>query len=354
MSTLTSNILIGFDPEKSIGRRHEFSDDDKYYFGNYDPFFIDQNLKIALSKAYRRMEGRTQVFYSPKTPHARTRMTHTIEVKSIASIITKKLGLNNYLAEAIALGHDAGHTPFGHLGERFLTDKLGEKFRHSSFAVIVSEFIEREGRGLNLGYETLQGIYKHSGNLRKFNYSYPQEYFAARIADKVAYIFSDYNDAQRMGYIQNKDKPNPIEKIGQSQRERVKRVLEAIFLESKSKDVLSFKDTDVAKNFMEAYEWMFQNVYHKADKRIDMGVLEKGFQYIQESSFLNSIDPVIVFGLSTEKEINLFSSLWEMNDLNPKKIEGTGIVEVIPCIENVNVKNFHDFPFGEEEFKKAP
>ncbi len=352
---MTINVLEDFQTDETAGRRKKmFLDEDRCYMAQNNPFWVDQNFKIALSKAYRRMEGKTQVFYSPETPYARTRMTHTMEVKSLASIIARNLDLNHHLAEAIALGHDIGHVPFGHLGESFLTDKLGESFRHNAFAVIVAEFIEREGSGLNLSYETLEGIYRHSGNLKKFNYSYPQEYFAARIADKVAYIFSDYNDAQRMGYVQKEDKPNPVEKLGDSQRERVKNVLKSIFLESESKGMLSFKDTDVAKSFMEAYEWMFENVYYEADKRIDMDMLERGFQYIQESPFFNSIDPVIAFGLSTEKEIKLFSSLWEMDDLNPKKIEDTGVVEVIPCIENINIKNFHDFPFSKEEFKKAP
>ena len=348
---MTIQVLEKFDSKGNSGRRRRsFLDEDQYYILNNDPFWVDQNFKIALSKAYRRLEGKTQVFYSPETPHARTRMTHTTEVRSLASTIARNLGLNHYLAEAIALGHDIGHVPFGHLGESFLTDKLGESFRHNAFAVIVAEFIERGSSGLNLCFETLEGIYRHSGDLIEFDYSYPQEYFVARIADKVAYIFSDYNDAQRMGYVKEKDKPNPIEKLGSTQRERVCNVLQAIFSESQSKEYLSFKECDTAKIFMQAYHWMFENVYSEADKRINMDLLEKGFQYIQESSFFNDCNPVIVFGLLTEKEVKLLSSLWEMDDLNPKKIEQTGIAEIVFCTRDIDIDNFYDFPFNKEEF----
>ncbi|MGM0439142.1 MAG: HD domain-containing protein [Patescibacteria group bacterium] len=349
MSSLKT-IASRFNPKETIGRRHNsFLDEDDYYsFEN--SFWIDQNCKLALAKAYRRLEGKTQVFYSPETPHARTRMTHTMEVRSLASAITRNLGLNHYLAEAIALGHDIGHVPFGHLGERFLSEKLGESFRHNAFAIIVAELIERDGFGLNLCYETLEGIYRHSGSLDEFNYNYPQEYFAVRIADKLAYIFSDYNDAQRMGYVKNVNKPNPIEKIGNTQRERVKNVLKSVFKESKERGFLSFEKSDTVKRFKEAYRWMFENVYAKADKRIDTLVLEKGFQYIKNNMLFSKCDPVIVFGLLTEKEVNLFANLLEQDTYNPKEVEDTGIVEVISFANNIEVDDYHSFCFLKEDF----
>ncbi|MFW5962741.1 MAG: hypothetical protein ACOCQR_03900, partial [bacterium] len=200
---------------------------------------------------------------------------------------------------------------------------------------------------------TLEGIYRHSGSLDEFNYNYPQEYFAVRIADKLAYIFSDYNDAQRMGYVKEIDKPNPIEEIGATQRERIKNVLSAIFKESKKRGFLSFEKSNIVKKFKDAYDWMFENVYAKADKRIDTSVLEKGFQYIKNNKFFQDCDPVIVFGLLTEKEVNLFASLFDKNIYNPNKIEDTGIVEVISFANNINIDNYHSFCFLKEDFNSC-
>ncbi len=346
MSSLKLNTRKLARQKSTIGRRRKsYSDQDRLFFSFEDPFWIDQNFKIALSKAYRRMEGKTQVFYSPKTPHARTRMTHTAEVKSLASLITRNLGLNHHLAEAIALGHDIGHVPFGHLGERFLSKKLGKPFRHNAFAVIIAEKLERDGKGLNLCYETLEGIYRHSGKLTKFDYSYPQEYFAVRIADKASYVFSDYNDAKRMGYVKESNKENPIEKLGDNQRERINNVFHAIFEESMKKGKLSFKDSRTAKLFKNAYDWMFEKVYAEADKEIDIMLLERGFEYVRDFDF----DPIIAFGLLTEKEIKYFARL---NHINREEVEATGITEILEGVGDIEVNDFSSFCFKKEDFER--
>ncbi len=333
-----------FNEENTVGRRYSLEDDsDFFYFGLGSPFAVDENQKIVSSKAYRRMENKTQVFYCSGTPYTRTRMTHTIEVVSIASFLAKFLGLNVSLARAIAAGHDIGHVPFGHLGERFLSKKSGKKFRHNAFSVIVAEFIERRCGGLNLSYETLEGIYHHSGDWKNFDYKLPQEYLVVKIADKIAYTVADYNDAIRMGYINEEN--NDFKKLGNTQRSRVRNILQAVIRESGAEERVSFERSEIAKIFSSASNFMFEKVYVEADKCIKLSILEEAYKRIQESEIFLNCDPIIVFALTSEEDINVIAS-------SPEDIilEKVGIKEVLRNIKRIRIEDFTSFPFKKEDF----
>ena len=149
--------------------------------------------RIVHSKSFRRLMHKTQVFLQPEGDHYRTRMTHTLEVSRIAGTITRALGLNEDLAEAIAMGHDLGHTPFGHAGEDVLSQCLGKPFRHNEQSLRVVDILEKDGQGLNLTYEVRMGILGHTGDY------WPEtlEGQAVRRSDQIAYVNHDIDDAIR-------------------------------------------------------------------------------------------------------------------------------------------------------------
>ena len=162
--------------------------------------------RIVHSKAFRRLMHKTQVFLQPEGDHYRTRMTHTLEVARIASTITRALGLNEDLAEAIAMGHDLGHTPFGHAGESTLSECWGKPFRHNELSLRVVDYLEKDGQGLNLTHEVRLGILGHTGD-------YMPETLEGQIvrrSDQIAYVNHDIDDAIRAGILSNDDIPRAI------------------------------------------------------------------------------------------------------------------------------------------------
>lgn len=172
--------------------------------------------RIVHSKAFRRLMHKTQVFLRPEGDHYRTRMTHTLEVARVARTIARALRLNEDLTEAIALGHDLGHTPFGHAGEVALSEALGKPFRHNEQSLRVVDVLEKDGQGLNLSQEVRLGILGHTG-------AYIPETWEGRVvrkSDQIAYINHDIDDAMRAGILTNADIPGDISRIlgGKSQR----------------------------------------------------------------------------------------------------------------------------------------
>ncbi len=175
--------------------------------------------RILHSKAFRRMMHKTQVFLQPEGDHYRTRMTHTLEVARIARTITRALRLNEDLSEAIAFGHDLGHTPFGHAGEVALTEVMGEPFRHNEQSLRVVDLLENGGEGLNLTYEVRMGILGHTRSSRL-----PEtlEGQIVRTSDQIAYINHDIDDAMRAGILTDADIPREISVLlGETHRERI-------------------------------------------------------------------------------------------------------------------------------------
>jgi len=174
--------------------------------------------RIVHSKAFRRLMHKTQVFLQPEGDHYRTRMTHTIEVSRIARTIARALRLNEDLTEAIALGHDLGHTPFGHAGEVALTEITGIPFHHNEQSLRVVDKLEKDGQGLNLTHEVRMGILGHTG------LTIPETWEGqiVRVSDRIAYINHDLDDAIRAGILSEKDIPRDISYIlGESHKERI-------------------------------------------------------------------------------------------------------------------------------------
>ena len=183
------------------------------------PVFQRDRDRILHSKSFRRLMHKTQVFLQPEGDHYRTRMTHTLEVARIARTITRALRLNEDLSEAIAFGHDLGHTPFGHAGEVALTEVMGEPFRHNEQSLRVVDVLEKDGQGLNLTYEVRMGILGHSSHSRM-----PEtlEGQIVRKSDQIAYINHDIDDAMRAGILTNDDIPREISDVlGETHRERI-------------------------------------------------------------------------------------------------------------------------------------
>src|SRR5919106_775415 len=167
------------------------------------PFQLDRD-RIVHSKSFRRLKHKTQVFIAPEGDHYRVRLTHTLEVSQIARTIARALRLNEDLTEAIALGHDLGHTPFGHLGEQALTPYLGRPFRHSEQSLRVVDHLERDGRGLNLTWEVRDGIVNHTWAMPE---PATMEAKVVRFADRLGYVNHDIDDAIRAGLITESDLP---------------------------------------------------------------------------------------------------------------------------------------------------
>jgi dGTPase len=192
------------------------------------PAFQHDRDRILHSKSFRRLKHKTQVFLTPGGDHYRTRLTHTLEVAQIARTMAKALCLNEDLTEAIALGHDLGHTPFGHAGEEVLNEICPGGFRHSAQSLRVVDFLERDGRGLNLTLEVRDGILKHSKGkgdvIPEDSKDVPltHEGRIVRIADIIAYINHDLDDAVRAGLISPQDIPQDCtEELGDSHGKRI-------------------------------------------------------------------------------------------------------------------------------------
>ena len=211
--------------------------------------------RIIHCNAFRRLKHKTQVFLIPKSDHYRTRLTHTLEVSQIARTIARALRLNEDLTEAIALGHDLGHTPFGHDGERTLAKLFKDGFTHYQQSVRVVERIERDGRGLNLTKEVKNGILCHTNMTAD-----TLEGVVVKYADKIAYINHDIEDAIRGGVIRQSDLPEgPLKVLGQSKSDRITTLVCSI-IENSGEEIRYGEEVRAAHD--ELREYMFQNVYY--------------------------------------------------------------------------------------------
>lgn len=213
--------------------------------------------RILHSKAFRRLKGKTQVFLEPEGDHYRNRLTHTLEVSQNARTIAKALRLNEDLTEAIALGHDLGHTPFGHAGERAL-DRISEAgFAHSAQSIRVVERLEKQGEGLNLTKEVRDGIRNHQTKGRPST----MEGKIVRLSDKIAYINHDIDDAIRGKIISEEDIPGEYRDVlGKSTRERLNTLIHDIVIHSEDKDDI-LMSPEVEAAMMGLRKFMFSSVY---------------------------------------------------------------------------------------------
>lgn len=278
--------------------------------------------KIIHCKSFRRLKHKTQVFISPVEDHYRTRLTHTLEVAQIARTIARALRLNEDLAEAIALGHDLGHTPFGHAGEYVLDDILrefyGRRFYHNEQSVRVVEVIEKDGKGLNLCREVIDGIRNHTPDD-------PQpatlEGQIVRLSDRIAYLRHDIEDAIRAGILKEKDLPKkPMRAIG---KKVLDQLVSSIIKNSLGKAKIKM-DKEVQEAMDKLYEFMYKNVYTNPLAKLEEvkipelmrqlfrhyhydAAFQKGFNS-EEGQLQHTID--FIAGMTDRYAINKFEDLF--------------------------------------------
>ena len=235
--------------------------------------------RVVHSKAFRRLMHKTQVFLRPEGDHYRTRMPHTLEVTRIAKTITRALGLNEDLAEAVAMGHDLGHTPFGHAGEAALTACWGKPFRHNEQSLRVVDVLEKDGQGLNLCNEVRMGILGHTG-------PYIPETLEGQIvrrSDQIAYVNHDIDDAIRAGILTPEDIPRDIAAIlGENQRDRINTLVCDMIRTSREAGAICMTPK-VEKGLADLRSFMFERVYHnpiaKGEESKAKAMLQRLFDY---------------------------------------------------------------------------
>ena len=252
--------------------------------------------RIVYSKAFRRLKHKTQVFLLPEGDHYRTRMTHTLEVNRIARTIARALALNEDLTEAIALGHDLGHTPFGHAGERALNKIFPGGFKHYEQSLRVVDILEKDGKGLNLTYEVRDGIRNH----QTIGKPHTLEGKIVRLSDKIAYIHHDMDDAIRGGILTEADVPKEIcEVIGSSPTERLDHFIHDIVTNSMDKDDILMSEP-VAEAMTKIRQFMFERVYKNPIAKSEEGKAEMLMETLYQH-FLKHLDDL------PEEYLNLLS-----------------------------------------------
>ncbi len=245
--------------------------------------------RIIHSKAFRRLMHKTQVFLAPEGDHYRTRLTHTLEVSQVARTIARNLGLNEDLTEAIAMGHDLGHTPFGHNGEMILDSIHPGGFRHNEQSLRVVEVLEStpNRRGMNLTFEVRDGILNHTGDLPAATL----EGQIVKISDRIAYINHDIDDAVRSGVITLEDLPKePIELFGRGHRERINAMVENVVSFSDGReqvqmDPVHWKQLNVLRDFMFANVYRSQKVKREEDLAKIDEVIRSLYEYFLSHSY---------------------------------------------------------------------
>ncbi len=294
------------------------------------PFQRDRD-RIIHSKSFRRLKHKTQVFISPTGDHYRTRLTHTLEVSQIGRTIAMALKLNESLTEAIALGHDLGHTPFGHLGEQALNELSETGFKHYIHSLRVVDKLENEGKGLNLTFEVRDGIIKHSkgfGDIfKKEEMSKTLEGQIIRYSDIIAYVNHDIDDAIRAGMIKEEEIPSRLIKIfGKTKRERINTMVRDLIFTTKKYDYDYIRMSDnIYSAMIELRDFLIKKVYKKEERSIEKNkifkILKDLYDYLivnpkkyiekfpeQDSVELRVID--FIAGMTDRYALNLYGELF--------------------------------------------
>lgn len=280
--------------------------------------------RIIHCKAFRRLKNKTQVFFSPEGDHYRTRLTHTLAVSQVARGLSRALSLNEDLTEAIALGHDLGHTPFGHSGERILSKLNPKGFRHNEQSGRVVDFLEKDGAGLNLTREVVDGIINHKINTK----AKTLEGQVVSIADRIAYINHDIDDAIDAGIITVCDLPSSTrELLGDTSRERINAMLISICKRSEGQNFVEMED-DISNATSKLRTFMFERVYNdktfrdeetRADKMITAlyeyyyNDYSKLPEFFQDRLDRDDIDTVIcdyISGMSDIYAVKVFNEIF--------------------------------------------
>jgi dGTPase len=255
------------------------------------PSFQHDRDKILHSKSFRRLKHKTQVFLSPTGDHYRTRLTHTLEVSQIARTVAKALRLNSDLTEAISLGHDLGHTPFGHAGEAVLNKLHPGGFAHNEQSLRVVQVLENEGMGLNLTWEVRDGILHHAQEWEELSARKEEastlEGRIVKIADSIAFINHDIDDALRAGIIKESDLPREcLQILGNTHSQRINTMVKDVIESSWDKPQIK-RGKEVTRATEELRQYLYKNLYSKEEvsKELDKAkkVLKDLYHYFQEN-----------------------------------------------------------------------
>ena len=299
------------------------------------PAFQHDRDRVIHCKAFRRLKHKTQVFFAPAGDHYRTRLTHTLEVSQIARTIAKVLQLNEELTEAIALGHDLGHTPFGHAGERVINDLMPGGFNHYEQSLRIVDVLENDGQGLNLSWEVRDGIARHSKGKSGMPVGADPEHRAstiegqiARVADIIAYVNHDIDDAVRAGILDEEKLPSSrVEILGRSSSERIGRMVTDVVMETLAGGVTEIRMSETMlqatvglRSFL--FEAVYENEVATAEFKKAAGILGGLWEKVQERAgeFLDrktidgeGLDAAtrdFIAGMTDRYAINLYEQLF--------------------------------------------
>jgi dGTPase len=285
---------------ESRGRLHPEPEDD------VRPAFQHDRDRIIHSKAFRRLKHKTQVFFAPAGDHYRTRLTHTLEVSQIARTIAKVLRLHEELTEAIALGHDLGHTPFGHTGERVLDSLIPGGFNHYEQSLRIVDLLENDGRGLNLTWEVRDGIARHSKGKKGSPVGVEPSKRAAtlegqimRVADLIAYVNHDIDDAVRAGILREEALPKPpVRALGATSSARIARMVKDVVVETQKAGLAEIRMSDEVLDATLAmraflFEAVYENDIATTEFRKASGILGGLWEKVHERP-AEFLDPRIV------------------------------------------------------------
>ncbi len=304
------------------------------------PYYRD-TVVLLHSRGYRRLAEKTQVFSGHPNPHIRSRATHVCEVVTTAGQIARFTGLNQELCESIAWGHDIGHTPFGHLGERVLSEVTGKKFKHEIFGTIVAQEVEKKGNGLNLTRATLLGMRWHSGwNEAPPEVELPLEGKATMMADKIAYTFADVNDAERLGLGDTETMLVKAAEFGESQRLRDAHVMHAIVAESAEEGTLSFEKSEMAQKFKEFRQWMLENIYlpYEPKRKFQAEMLRMSYDFISNHQYFEGCNPAVILALMTDPEVErMVQDMNKSGNMQNSDFNHYGFAEIIPHIRGKEI-----------------
>lgn len=278
------------------------------------PIYQRDRDRILHSKAFRRLKDKTQVFLTPNGDHYRTRLTHTLEVSQNARTIAKALRLNEDLVEAIALGHDLGHTPFGHAGERALNNVCPYPFEHSEQSVRLVEVLEKDGQGLNLSFEVRDGIRNH----QTAGTPSTLEGKIVRLSDKIAYIHHDMDDAIRGNILKESDVPAEIRQVlGESNKERLNHMIHDIVIHSQGQPDIIMSD-EVWNAMIKLRKFLFMEVYENATVKLEevkaIRLIETLYQYYLTRIDLLPKDYLKLIDMGTPREVAVCDYIASMSD----------------------------------------
>jgi dGTPase len=300
-----------------------------------NPYTRDQMRIFLEADSLRRSRHTTQVYVGNEDVRLTDRLIHALMVMAIASPIARHCGLNDELTGAISIGHDLGHCPFGHYGEKWISGKAGIELDHRIIGCIILQHVENGGEGFNLSHEVLSGIYHHSGHRDRSEYlAYPDEFQLVNIADKIAYLFEDPEDANRLG-IDQREVTDRLSSFGATKNERVNNTICALLEESMEAKHVSFVG-DFGQKFWDFQTFMYKRFYHALDHRRNYlgACLQLCWDYLVSEPYFEGINPALLMALMNDEEIfRLVAPLRNRDlateDLLALRLSITDLVEVL-------------------------